>query len=151
MAVRTVVKSPNPLLQQKSSEIEVIDKSIKQLVDDMFDTMREKKGIGLAGVQIGVLKRIIVIEINEIGFKSELINPKIISFSSKKTVMTEGCLSVPDGIYSVERPEEVEVEYFTANREKHRIKADGLLAKCLQHEIDHLDGITIIDRGTLVE
>lgn len=151
MAVRTVIKSPNPLLKQKSSEIEVIDKGIKQLVKDMFDTMKEKNGIGLAGVQIGVLKRIIVVEINEIGFKSELINPKIVSFSNKKTVMTEGCLSVPDRTYAVERPEEVEVEYFTVDKEKHKIKADGLLAKCLQHEIDHLNGITIIDRGTLVE
>ena len=148
MALMNVVKLPNELLHKISSEVDVFDKSLKKLVDDMFETMYKNNGIGLAGVQVGILKQIIVIDIDNEGevFKSEVINPKIVSFSTEMSVMEEGCLSVSDRTCKVNRPVEVVVEYQTADGEKHTIEAKGLIAKCLQHEIDHLKGITIIDR-----
>ena len=146
MAVRDVIKVPNPLLHQKSEEIRIIDKNIKKLAKDMYDTMKAKNGIGLAGVQIGILKRIIVIEIEDLDVNLTLINPKIISFSTTQTEMTEGCLSVPDQMCKVLRPDKVVVEYTDLKNKKQKIEAEGLLAKCLQHEIDHLNGITILDK-----
>lgn len=148
MSVLNVVKYPNELLHQKSEKVEVFDKKLTKLIGDMFDTMSAFNGIGLAAVQIGVLKQIIVIDIDYEGqvFKSEIINPKIISFSPEQTIMTEGCLSVVDRRCDVMRPKEVEVEYYTIDRQKHTIKVDGLLAKCFQHEIDHLNGVVILDR-----
>ena len=111
MAIRDVIKIPNPMLEQKSEEVKIIDKSVKKLVKDMFETVKKNDGIGLAAVQIGVLKRIIVIEIEKEGVKTELINPKILSYSSSKSSMEEGCLSVPNGYYNVERPTEIVVEF----------------------------------------
>lgn len=150
MAIRNVIKYPNKLLQETSIEVKYIDKKIKKLVEDMFDTMYENNGIGLAAVQIGVLKRVVVIDIENEG-KFALINPKIVGCSENKTTMQEGCLSVPNGYYSVERPEEVIVEYTGLDGENNRIEASGLLSKCLQHEIDHLNGHTIVDRGVKSE
>lgn len=146
MAVRDVIKVPNPLLHQKSEEIQIIDKNIKKLAKDMYDTMKAKNGIGLAGVQIGILKRIVVIEIEELYVKLTLINPKVVSFSNTQTEMDEGCLSVPNQTCKVLRPDKVVVEYTDLKGKKQQIEADGLLAKCLQHEIDHLNGITILDK-----
>ena len=147
MAIRNIVKYPNKMLQEVSVEVKYIDKKIKKLVDDMFETMYKNNGIGLAAVQIGVLKRVVVIDIENEG-KFVLINPKIVSFSENKTIMQEGCLSVPDGQYSVERPERVAVEYTDLDGKVNKIETGGLLSKCLQHEIDHLNGHTIVDRGT---
>ena len=146
MAVREIIKVPNPLLHQKSEKIEVIDKNIKRLAKDMYDTMKANNGIGLAGVQIGILKQIVVIEIEQLDVKLDLVNPKIISFSGKNTPMEEGCLSVPEQTCEVLRPEKVIVEYQDLKGKTQKIEADGLLSKCLQHEIDHLNGITILDK-----
>ncbi len=148
MSVLNVVKYPNELLNRTSEDIKVFDKALKKLINDMFETMYKNDGIGLAGVQVGVLKNIIVIDIDneDIKFKSEVINPKIVSFSSEKSIMEEGCLSVNGRTCKINRPNEVVVEYQTADGEKHKIEAKGLLAKCFQHEIDHLHGITIVDR-----
>ena len=146
MAVRDVIKVPNPLLHQKSEEIQIIDKNIKKLARDMYDTMKAKNGIGLAGVQIGILKRIVVIEIEELDVKLTLMNPKVVSFANTQTEMEEGCLSVPNQTCKVLRPDKVVVEYTDLKSKKQHIEADGLLAKCLQHEIDHLNGITILDK-----
>lgn len=146
MAIRNIVKYPNKVLRETSVEVKYIDKKIKKLVDDMFETMYKNNGIGLAAVQIGVLKRVVVIDIENEG-KFVLINPKIVSFSENKTIMQEGCLSVPDGQYSVERPERVVVEYTDLDGKVNKIETGGLLSKCFQHEIDHLNGHTIVDRG----
>ena len=149
MTELTLIKYPDELLHKKSTNVEVFDDKLREIVKDMFDTMRGNHGIGLAGVQVGILKKIIVIEIiyQDINFSSEIINPKILSFSQNKSIMTEGCLSVDSQTYDVERPEEVEVEYQTCDGQWHKINAKGLLAKCFQHEIDHLNGITIVDRN----
>ena len=112
----------------------------------MYDTMKANNGIGLAGVQIGILKQIVVIEIEQLDVKLDLVNPKIISFSGKNTPMEEGCLSVPEQTCEVLRPEKVIVEYQDLKGKTQKIEADGLLSKCLQHEIDHLNGITILDK-----
>jgi len=153
MKILNIVKYPNPLLSQKSEPITDFDKNLNKLIINMFNTMYKFGGIGLAGVQVGILKKIIVIDIEhkDEKFKSEIINPKIISFSSKTSVMTEGCLSVENKRYDVQRPDEVCVEYYTCDGEKHIIEAKGLLAKCFQHEIDHTNGITIVDRGVEVK
>ena len=147
MAIRDVIKVPNPMLAQKSEEVKIIDKSIKKLVKDMFEKKKKNDGIGLAAVQIGVLKRIIVIEIEKEGIKTELINPKILSYSSSKGTMEEGCLSVPNEYYNVERPNEIVVEFTNLKNDVQKIEASGLFARCIQHEIDHLNGITIVDKG----
>lgn len=151
MSILNIVCVPNEILSKKSEEVLIIDKSIKKLVKNMYETMKKHNGIGLAAVQVGILKRIVVIEIEDINTKLELINPKIISFSANKTPMVEGCLSVPKNTYEVERPEKVVVEYTDLNNKKQIIEATGLLSKCLQHEIDHLNGITIINRGIKVK
>ena len=148
MTILNIVKYPNELLHQKSEPVKVFDKRLKKLVADMFETMYKNDGIGLAAVQVGVLQDVIVIDVNheDIVFKSEIINPKIISFSSERSTMAEGCLSVAGRQCNVVRPTEVEVEYYTLDGKKHNIEAKGLLAKCFQHEIDHTNGITIVDR-----
>ncbi len=149
MSILNIVCVPNEILSKKSEEVLIIDKSIKKIVKNMYETMKKHNGIGLAAVQVGILKRIVVIEIEDI--KLDLINPRIISFSEKKTPMVEGCLSVPKNTYEVERPESVVVEYTDLNNIKQVIEATGLLSKCLQHEIDHLNGITIINRGIKIK
>lgn len=149
MSILNIVCVPNEILSKKSAEVLVIDKSIKKIVKNMYETMKKHYGIGLAAVQVGILKRIVVIEIEDI--RLDLINPRIISFSANKTKMVEGCLSVPKNTYEVERPESVVVEYTDLNNQKQLIEATGLLSKCLQHEIDHLNGITIIDKGVIAE
>ena len=148
MAVLNVVKYPNKLLHEKSSDVAVFDKKLKKLISNMFDTMYEFNGIGLAAVQVGVLQKVIVIDIDQDGqvFKSEVINPKILSFSQEQTIMEEGCLSVSGRTCRVKRPKQVCVEYYTIDKKKHIIEVDGLIAKCFQHEIDHLNGIVIVDR-----
>ena len=149
MAVLKIVQYPNELLHQVSTEVITFDKNLRKLVKDMFETMYQNDGIGLAGVQVGVLKRVIVIHVDtdEENFKSEIINPKILSFSKEESVMKEGCLSVIGKAYEIKRPNEVVVEFQKCDGKTYQVKANGLLAKCFQHEIDHLNGITIADRG----
>jgi len=151
MSLLKIVKYPDELLHKKSEEVKEFDKNLRKLVRNMFETMYENDGIGLAGVQVGVLKRILVIHIDtdDIQFKSEVINPKIISFSKDQSIMCEGCLSVVGEMYDVLRPNEVVVEFQKVDGKTYRVEAKGLLAKCFQHEIDHLNGITIVDRGTI--
>lgn len=151
MSLLKIVKYPDELLHKKSEEVKKFDKNLRKLIKNMFETMYENDGIGLAGVQVGVLKRILVIHIDtdDIQFKSEVINPKIISFSKDQSIMCEGCLSVVGEMYDVLRPNEVIVEFQKVDGKTYRVEAKGLLAKCFQHEIDHLNGITIVDRGTV--
>ena len=149
MAVRKVITLPNGILHQKSSPVEKFDRDLRRLVRDMFDTMYDDDGIGLACVQIGILKRIVVIDLQDDNpeHKVVLVNPKITFFSKEKSVLKEGCLSVPEQQYDVLRPVEVEVSFVDEFGKPKNIKADGIFAKCIQHECDHLDGITIVDRS----
>jgi peptide deformylase len=142
MALRNLRKLPDPLLRKISRPIEKIDDRILVLIDDMVETMYHEKGVGLAAPQIGVLKRLVVIDIGE--GPIALINPKVIETSGKQKD-TEGCLSVPGKIGIVERPEYVKVSALNENNEEFFIEGEGLMARALLHEIDHLDGRLYID------
>lgn len=149
MALRPLIILPASLLRQKSERIEVIDDEIKILARDMLETMYEAPGIGLAAVQVGVPKRLITIDLEKSeeapGNPIVLINPEIIWTSEETKIYKEGCLSIPDYHEEIERPAEVRVQYQDLDGEVKELKADGLLATCLQHEIDHLNGVLFID------
>ena len=148
MPKRKIVIEPDPILRKKSSLIENVDDQVRKLMDDMLLTMYEAPGIGLAAVQVGILRRVIVIDISKDDQKKNpifLVNPKITHKSKKTSVYEEGCLSLPGHFAEIERPSECHVNYLDYNGREKELKADGLLATCLQHEIDHLNGILFID------
>ena len=148
MSKRKIVIEPDPILRKKSSLIENVDDQVRKLMDDMLLTMYEAPGIGLAAVQVGILRRVIVIDISKDDQKKKpmfFVNPKITHKSKKTSVYEEGCLSLPGHFAEIERPSECLVNYIDYNGREKELKADGLLATCLQHEIDHLNGILFID------
>ena len=147
MAIRTILTEPDPILKKISKPVDKVGKEEQKLMDDMLDTMYQADGIGLAAVQIGVLKRIIVMDISKDENKKEpmyFVNPIIKNKSKENSIYSEGCLSVPSQFIEVSRPSTCKVEYLDYNGDKKILDASGLLATCIQHEIDHLDGITII-------
>ena len=148
MSVKKILIEPNKLLRQISKIVETVGDEERALMDDMLDTMYDAPGIGLAAIQIGVPKRIIVMDISKDEDKKEpryFINPIIKNKNKEKAKYEEGCLSVPDQFAEIERPNKCEVEYLDYDGKKQLLKADGLLATCIQHEMDHLDGILFID------
>lgn len=148
MSLKNIVTEPDPILRKKSSPLENVNDSTRKLLDDMLQTMYAAPGIGLAAVQIGILKRIIVIDISKKEEEKKpifLINP-VITFKSKETsLFEEGCLSLPGHFAEIERPAKCKIEYVNYNGKKAELGADGLLSTCIQHEIDHLDGVLFID------
>ncbi len=148
MSVKPILTEPNKLLRQISKPIESVGKEERRLMDDMLDTMYAAPGIGLAAIQIGIPKRIIVMDISRDEDKKEpryFVNPVIKNKNNETSKYEEGCLSVPDQFAEIERPNECEVEYLDYNGKKQLLKTDGLLATCIQHEMDHLEGILFID------
>ena len=147
MSIKTIIIEPNELLRQISKPVKKVDKDEQKLMDDMMDTMYDANGIGLAAIQIGIPKRIIVIDLSRDEKKNPLyfVNPEIVSRSEVDATYEEGCLSVPDQFAEIERPNACEVEYLDYDGKKQVLKADGLLATCIQHEMDHLEGILFID------
>jgi peptide deformylase len=148
MTVRPIITAPDPRLQAVSTDVEKVDDEIRKLVDDMAESMYEADGIGLAAVQIGVAKRVIVIDLDQKEGKKNpraFINPKITWASEEMAVFEEGCLSVPEIWDDVERPARIKAEYLDCDGVKQTLEADGMLATCLQHEMDHLDGVLFID------
>ena len=147
MTIRTILTEPDPFLRQKSHEVDDVNDKIRKLMDDMLDTMYEAPGIGLAAIQIGIPKRIIVIDLSKEEEKKPLyfVNPKIILKSDSNATYEEGCLSVPGQFAEIDRPDKCHVNYLDYNGKQQEIKAEGLLATCIQHEIDHLEGILFID------
>ena len=148
MSKRKIVIEPDPILRRKSENLEKVDDDLRRLLDDMLETMYSAPGIGLAAVQIGILKRLIVIDISKEKEKKNplfLINPEIISKSKNTSIYEEGCLSLPGHFAEIERPAECQVKYIDYDGKKKEIKANGLLSTCIQHELDHLDGILFID------
>ncbi len=148
MSKRNIVIEPDPILRRKSSVIEKVNDEIRNLLDDMLETMYNAPGIGLAAVQIGILKRIIVIDISKEDENKKpffLINPEITFRSKKTSVYEEGCLSLPGHFAEIERPAECHLNFIDYNGKRKELKAKGLLATCIQHEIDHLNGILFID------
>jgi peptide deformylase len=148
MTIRPILTAPDPRLQAISTDVEAVDADIRKLVDDMADSMYAAEGIGLAAVQIGVAKRVIVIDLDQKeGQKNPraFINPKLLWASEELAVFEEGCLSVPEIWDDVERPARIKAEYLDRDGNKQLLEADGLLATCLQHEMDHLNGVLFID------
>ena len=148
MAVKTILTEPNKILRQVSLPVEKIGKEEQVLMDDMLETMYMAKGIGLAAIQVGVPKRIIVMDIGNRDKDKEpmyFVNPIIKNKNSEHSTYEEGCLSVPNQFAEVNRPSSCEVEYLDYNGNKKILKASGLLATCIQHEMDHLEGILFID------
>ncbi len=148
MSIRKIVIEPDPILRKKSESLEKVDDEIRKLLDDMLETMYAAPGIGLAAVQVGILKRIIVIDISKDEEKKTplfLVNPEIISRSKKTSVYEEGCLSLPGHFAEIERPAECQVKFIDYDGKEKELLADGLLATCIQHEVDHLNGVLFID------
>ena len=148
MSVKTILTEPNKLLRQVSEPVKKVGDEERKLMDDMLDTMYAAPGIGLAAIQIGVPKRIIVMDISRDENKKEpmyFVNPVIKKKNIEKATYEEGCLSVPDQFAEIDRPKACEVEYLDYEGQKQLLKADGLLATCIQHEMDHLEGILFID------
>jgi peptide deformylase len=148
MTIRPILTAPDPRLQAISTDVEKVDGEIRKLVDDMAESMYAADGIGLAAVQIGVPKRVIVIDLDQKEGKKNpraFINPKIVWASEEMAVFEEGCLSVPEIWDDVERPARIKAEYLDSDGNKQVLEADGMLATCLQHEMDHLNGVLFID------
>lgn len=148
MTIKPLIILPDPLLRQVSQPVERVDSELNQLVDDMLETMYEAPGIGLAAIQVGVPRRLLVIDLAKEGEEPAplvFINPKIIRSSDERSTYEEGCLSIPDYYAEVERPAAITVTSLDRTGKEVTTEADGLLATCLQHEIDHLDGVLFID------
>ena len=148
MAIKKILTEPDTFLRQKSETVEKVDSGIRLLMDDMLETMYSAPGIGLAAIQIGVPKRVIVMDIkNENDKKSPLyfVNPVIISSSKNAATYEEGCLSVPGQFAEIDRPDKCHIKYWDYSGAVQELKAEGLLATCIQHEMDHLEGILFID------
>ena len=148
MSQRKIVIEPDPILRKKSEILEKVDDDLRRLLDDMLETMYSAPGIGLAAVQVGILKRAIVIDVSKDKEKKNpffLINPEIISKSKNTSTYEEGCLSLPGYFAEIERPAECQVKYIDYFGKEKEIKATGLLSTCIQHELDHLNGVLFID------
>ena len=153
MAIRKILTEPNKILREKSLRVEEVDKDIQILMDDMLETLYAAPGIGLAAIQVGVAKRVIVMDVSRDRDKDKepkknpmyFVNPEIIWKSEKKFTYEEGCLSVPNQFAEIDRPKQCHVKHLDYNGNPQELKAEGLLATCIQHEIDHLEGILFID------
>jgi len=153
MAILPIVEVPDPRLRQISKPVEQVDDELRALVADMFETMYDAPGIGLAAIQVGVPKRVLVIDLQEpeeeggepVKDPRVFINPEILTASDQDIPYTEGCLSVPDQYAEVERPDRIRARWLDEQGESHEEEIEGLLAVCLQHEMDHLNGVLFID------
>ena len=148
MAIRTIITEPNKLLRQVSKPVTKVGKEEQKLMTDMLETMYAANGIGLAAIQVGIPKRIIVMDICKEENKKEpryFVNPIIKNKHTLKATYEEGCLSVPNQFADIDRPSKCEIEYLDYYGQKQLLKAEGLLATCIQHEMDHLEGILFID------
>ncbi len=148
MTIRTILTEPNKILRQKSKTVDLVGSEEKKLMDDMLETMYNAKGIGLAAIQVGVPKRIIVMDISKEENKKKplyFVNPIIKNKNNEFSTYEEGCLSVPDQFAEIDRPSSCVIEYLDYYGQKKILNAEGLLATCIQHEMDHLEGILFID------
>ncbi|PZU84119.1 MAG: peptide deformylase [Shinella sp.] len=148
MTIKPLIILPDPLLRQVSASVERVDDDVRRLADDMLETMYDAPGIGLAAIQVGVARRMLVIDVSREGEEKTplvFINPEIIKSSDERSSYEEGCLSIPDYYAEVERPAIVTVKSLDRDGKEQITEADGLLATCLQHEIDHLNGVLFID------
>ena len=148
MTIKKILTEPDAFLRQKSTKVEIVDDKIRSIMDDMLDTMYNAPGIGLAAIQIGVPKRIIVIDLSRVDEKKNplyFVNPELITNSDNNAAYEEGCLSVPGQFAEINRPDKCRVKFLNYNGDAEILDAEGLLATCIQHEMDHLEGILFID------
>jgi len=157
MTIQKILTEPNKILREKSLRVENVDKDIQRLMDDMLETLYAAPGIGLAAIQVGVAKRVIVMDISRDRDRDRdkdkepkknpmyFVNPEIVWKSEDKFTYEEGCLSVPNQFAEIDRPKQCHVKHLDYNGQPQELKADGLLSTCIQHEIDHLEGILFID------
>ena len=153
MSVRPIIEAPDPRLRIKSAPVDKVDDDLRALIADMFETMYDAPGIGLAAIQVGVPLRVLVMDLHEpaeedgppVKDPRVFINPEILTHSDEEVPYLEGCLSVPDQYAEVERPDHIRARWLDENGKAHEEQLDGLLAVCLQHEMDHLEGILFID------
>ena len=148
MSIKPLIILPDPILRQLSKPVERVDADLRRLADDMLETMYDAPGIGLAAIQIGEPRRLLVIDLAKEGEPPQphvFINPEVLESSEQRSVYEEGCLSIPDYYAEVERPASVRVKYLDRDGKQQEIQAEGLMATCLQHEIDHLNGVLFID------
>ena len=148
MTIKPLIILPDPVLRQLSEPVETVNAELRRLADDMLETMYDAPGIGLAAIQIGIPRRLLVIDVSKEGEDKQpqvFINPQILTSSDERSVYEEGCLSIPDYYAEVERPAAIKVDYVDLDGRQQIVEADGLLATCLQHEIDHLNGLLFID------
>jgi peptide deformylase len=148
MALLPIIKAPDPRLKIKAKPVAAVDDKVRRLMDDMVETMYQAIGIGLAAPQVGVAQRVLVIDVAREGEKPNpvrIANPEILWRSDEVTTINEGCLSLPEHYADVERPAAIRLRYLDHENEIREIDAKGLLATCLQHEIDHLDGVLFVD------
>jgi peptide deformylase len=148
MAVRDILIIPDKRLRLKSESVKTVDKTVRTLIDDMFETMYAAPGIGLAAIQVGVPQRVVTMDLakkDEPKQPQVFINPEVVWASDEKATYEEGCLSIPEYYEEVERPKSVKVKYLDLDLKPQELEADGLLATCLQHEIDHINGVLFID------
>lgn len=148
MTIRPLIILPDPILREVSKPVERVDDELRRLSDDMLATMYDAPGIGLAAIQIGIPRRLVAIDLAREGEEPQphvFVNPEIVAKGDALGVYEEGCLSIPDYYAEVERPSTVTVRYTDLSGNQQEMQADGLMATCLQHEIDHLDGVLFID------
>lgn len=154
MALLPIITAPDPRLKIKALPVAAVDDKVRRLMDDMLATMRQAIGVGLAAPQVGVAKRVIVLDVAREGEKPQpmmLANPEILWRSPELTTGSEGCLSLPEHYAEVTRPEKIHLRYLDYQNEIREIEASGLLATCVQHEIDHLDGVLFVDHISMVK
>jgi len=148
MALLPIITAPDPRLKTVASRVDAVDDDIRRLMDDMLETMYAAPGVGLAAPQFGISKRVIVVDVARTGDAPEpmqMANPEIIEASSERSTVEEGCLSLPEHFAEVKRPERVRIRYLDRENEIRERDMDGFLATCIQHEMDHLDGILFVD------
>jgi peptide deformylase len=148
MPIKPLVILPDPILREVSRPVERVDADVARLADDMLETMYDAPGIGLAAIQVGVPLRMLVVDLSKEGedrIPQVFINPEVLSVSDARNVHEEGCLSIPEYYAEVERPASIRLRYLDRDGAQKEMEADGLMATCLQHEIDHLNGILFID------
>ena len=148
MAIKEILVEPNKILRQKSLRVDKVDKDLQKLMDDMLETMYAAPGIGLAAIQVGIPKRVIVLDLSSRDEKKNpmfFVNPEIVNKSEINSTYEEGCLSVPGQFAEIDRPEKCHIKYLDYYGQPKEIQAEGMLATCIQHEMDHLEGILFID------
>ena len=148
MALRQILTEPNKILREKSIKVDRVDSDLQKLMDDMLETMYSAPGIGLAAIQVGVPKRVIVLDISAKDEQKKpifFVNPEIVKKSETNSTYEEGCLSVPGQFAEIDRPDKCHIKYLDYYGVEKEIKAEGMLATCIQHEMDHLEGILFID------